>query len=406
LSVFSEFTPLAQQYNAINLGQGFPDYNAPQFVIEAAQKALSNNFNQYTRSYGHLRLTKALKEHFSSKFERDLNHISDIAITIGATEGIFATMQALINPGEEVIVIEPFYDSYIPSITMAGGIVKYVSLKPSDSTGKETSASTWKLNIRELINAITSKTKLIIINNPSNIPGKVFTRSELLEIADVIKKYNLLVLSDEVYEAMVYKNFEHTRIATLPDMWDRTITLGSAGKSFSVTGFKVGWAIGPAQLINAIFSVRQYVSFCVSTPLQEAIAIGFEESETRNYFTELKSFFEDKKQKLLQGIIETEILKPVEPNGSYFFLANFSNVSESLYISPENQNGVTDAKDYQFCRWLTREIGVAAIPISPFYSSSKRLPGDYIRFCFCKRDEVLEEGIKRLKVLQKLASKS
>jgi len=306
-----------------------------------------------------------------------------------------------------VIVIEPFYDSYIPSITMAGGIVKYVSLKPSDSTGKETSASTWKLNIRELINAITSKTKLIIINNPSNIPGKVFTRSELLEIADVIKKkYNLLVLSDEVYEAMVYKNFEHTRIATLPDMWDRTITLGSAGKSFSVTGFKVGWAIGPAQLINAIFSVRQYVSFCVSTPLQEAIAIGFEESETRNYFTELKSFFEDKKQKLLQGIIETEILKPVEPNGSYFFLANFSNVSESLYISPENQNGVTDAKDYQFCRWLTREIGVAAIPISPFYSSSKRLPGDYIRFCFCKRDEVLEEGIKRLKVLQKLASKS
>lgn len=391
-TVFAEFTALANEHDAVNLGQGFPDFPAPDFIKEAAQEAIAQDLNQYTRSAGHLRLVKALADVYSPLFGRNLNALDEIVVTSGATEAIFATIQALVDPGDEVILIEPFYDSYPASVIMAGGTPVYVPLRPSGGANHSTQ---WVVDMDELAAAFTPRTRLLILNTPHNPVGKVFRRQELMAIADLVKKQDVLLLSDEVYEWMVYDQAQHVRIATLPGMWERTITLGSAGKTFSVTGWKVGWAIAPPPIARAIFMAHQWIPFTVPTPLQEAVAIAFEVAEERNYFNWLGKMYQAKRDKLLAALLETG-LTPTVPEGSYFILVDGTPLDAHL---PNHVQGDDEPRDFAVCRWLTSEIGVAAIPPTAFYSPNhKHLAEHLVRFCFCKTDAVLDEGSRRLTV--------
>jgi kynurenine---oxoglutarate transaminase / cysteine-S-conjugate beta-lyase / glutamine---phenylpyruvate transaminase len=400
-SVFGEFTVLAQKHDAVNLGQGFPNFSAPDFVKDAACAAIQAELNQYARSAGHPRLVNALAQVYSSLFQRELNPMTEIVTTVGATEGIFATIQALIDPGDEVILIEPFYDSYPASVHMAGGVPVYVPLRPvPDAGGRVDSAQQWQLDMEELAAAFGPRTKLLLLNTPHNPVGKVFTRAELEEIATLVQQYDAYVLSDEVYEWMVYpgpiaansepaKPVQHARIATVPGMWDRTITLGSAGKTFSVTGWKVGWAIAPERLAHAIFMAHQWIPFAVPTPQQEAVGAALEQVAQRDYFTWLSSMYQDKRDRLLTVLRECG-LRPVCPDGSYFILFDTSNLD--VPVEAETP------RDFSVARWFAAHVGVAAIPPSPFYSPPHRhLTDNLARFCFCKTDEMLDEAAHRLR---------
>jgi aspartate/methionine/tyrosine aminotransferase len=388
-TVFAEFTALANEHQAVNLGQGFPNFPAPDFVKDAARNAIAADLNQYARGGGHPRLVNAVADVYGPLFGRELDPMTNVLITVGATEGIFATIQALVDPGDEVILIEPFYDSYPATVIMAGGTPVYVPLR---FAADATSAGEWTLDMDELAAAFSPRTRLIILNTPHNPVGKVFTRGELMQIAALVQKYDALVLSDEVYEWMVYpevgRAVAHVRMATLPGMWERTITLGSAGKTFSVTGWKVGWAIGPAALIRAAGLAHQWIPFAVATPLQEAVAIGLEQSQERGYFAWLAAMYQAKRDKLLRGLEQVR-LTPMRPDGSYFILVDTRGLDVPV---PDGM-----ARDIAVCRWLTTEVGVAAIPPSAFYSDGhKHLVENLARFTFCKTDEMLDQAVQRL----------
>lgn len=388
-SVFAEFTVLANQHNAVNLGQGFPNFAAPDFVKEAARQAIDADLNQYARSMGHPRLVNALAQVYSPLFGRDLDPMQEIVITVGATEGIFVTLQALVEPGDEVILIEPFYDSYPASVIMAGGTPVYVPLRPAPGR-----AADWTLDMDELAAAFSPRTRLLILNTPQNPVGKVFTRGELEQIAALVQAHDVYVLSDEVYEWMVYPDdeaqpaVEHVRIATLPGMWDRTLTLGSAGKTFSVTGWKVGWAIGPAALARSLIAAHQWISFAVATPLQDAVGAAMEQAADRDYFNWLSAMYRAKRDKLLAAL-DGAGLSPVRPDGSYFILVDTAHLDVPV---PDGMR-----RDVAVARWFTTHVGVAAIPPSPFYSPAhQHLTDPYARFCFCKTDDLLDEAARRL----------
>lgn len=388
-TVFAEYTALAIQHNAVNLGQGFPNFPAPDFVKSAAQQAVAADLNQYARSAGHGRLVNALAAVYGPLFGRELDPQREIVVTVGATEGIFATVQALVEPGDEVVLIEPFYDSYAPSVIMAGGTPVYVPLRPKANAA---TAADWVLDLAELEAAFTPRTRLLIINTPQNPLGKVLSRTELSQIAALVQKHDIIVLSDEVYEWMTYSDpgqpVEHTRIATLPGMWERTVTLGSAGKTFSVTGWKIGWAITSERLAHAIFMAHQWIPFAVATPLQEAVATALEVAGEHDYFNWLGQMYKGKRDFLLNTLRRVG-LKPLTPQGSYFILVDTSHLDVSIEVGSR--------RDQSVCRWFTREVGVAAIPPSPFYSPAHQyLTDNLARFCFCKTDETLAEAALRL----------
>ncbi|RIK47636.1 MAG: aminotransferase [Chloroflexi bacterium] len=388
-TVFTEFTALALQHNAVNLGQGFPNFPAPDFVKEAAQQAIAADLNQYARAAGHPRLVRALAAVYAPLFDRELDPLTEIVVTVGATEGIFATIQALVEPGDEVILIEPFYDSYPASVIMAGGKPVYVPLRPRPNA---VSANDWVLDMDEVRAALSPRTRLLILNTPQNPVGKVFTRDELVQIAEIAQEHNLLVLSDEVYEWMVYvdpaRKVAHERIAALPGMWERTITLGSAGKTFSVTGWKIGWAIAPRHLAAAIFAAHQWIPFAVSTPMQEAVAVAMEQVYERDYFNWLSQMYQAKRDRLM-AVLQDVNLRPISPDGSYFIIVHTD------HLDVPTEPGLR--RDVSLCRWFTREVGVAAIPPSPFYSAEHAyLTDNLARFCFCKTDEMLDEAAERL----------
>lgn len=389
-TVFAEFTALAIQHNAVNLGQGFPNFAAPDFIKDAAKQAVGADLNQYARSMGHPRLVHALAQVYSPRFGRDLDPMQEIVVTVGATEGIFAVIQALVEPGDEVILIEPFYDSYPASVIMAGGTPVYVPLRAAPG-----SAAAWALDMEELEAAFSPRTRLLILNTPQNPVGKVFTRHELAQIAALVQSHDVYVLSDEVYEWMVYPDpqaqpaVEHVRIATLPGMWERTLTLGSAGKTFSVTGWKIGWAIAPAALARAVFMAHQWIPFAVATPLQEAVGAAMEQVAARDYFTWLSAMYRAKRDKLV-GVLAEVGLMPVRPDGSYFILVDTAHLD--VPVPP----GVR--RDVAVARWFAGHVGVAAIPPSPFYSPQHQsLTRDLARFCFCKTDDLLDEAARRFR---------
>ena len=282
-SVWVEYIQLALKYKPLNLGQGFPDFHAPENVTKAlAATATSDNplLNQYTRGFGHPRLVNVIAKLYSKLLNRNIDPNNEVLVTTGAYEALYATLQGHTTTGDEWIIIEPFFDCYVPMVKAAGGIPRFIALKPK-TTKQPLSSADWVFDRQELESLFNDKTKGIIINTPHNPVGKVFTLDELQFIANLAKKWNTLVVSDEVYEWIVYEPHKHIRIATLPDMYERTITIGSAGKTFSVTGWKIGWAYGPANLLYNLQIVHQNAVYTCSTPLQEAIAIGFEQELER-----------------------------------------------------------------------------------------------------------------------------
>jgi len=375
-TIFAEMTELAVAHGAVNLGQGFPNFPCPDFLKEADRKALYEDQNQYARSAGTPHLVTVLANELAGEFGRDLDPLREITVTTGATEGLFISAQAFLEPGDDVVLIEPFYDAYPADSVLCGATCVHVPLRP-DEQGK------WVFDAAEMEGAFTERTKLVFLNTPQNPTGKVFSRPELEQIAALSIRHDTIVVSDEVYDRMVFDGLEHIRIASLPGMWERTVTLGSAGKTFSVTGWKIGWAVAPPALSDALRKVHQWVPYAVTTPLQEAVACALEQAGPRDYYADLQQTYQTKRDFLVRALEESGFRAYV-PEGTYFILADCS--SWGL------------ANDADFSRYLTTEVGVGAIPPSAFYSEPhKELARTLVRFCFCKTDETLSQAAEKLK---------
>jgi aspartate/methionine/tyrosine aminotransferase len=371
MSVFAEMSRLAVQHQAVNLGQGFPDFAGPDFVKDAAKRAIDADLNQYAVSHGHPRLRTAIATEFSARFNLDIDPDAHVTVASGATEVIFDAIQAFIGPGDELVAFEPFYDSYPTSTKMAGGTFRPIRLQPPD----------WSFDPDELRSAITDRTRVLLLNTPHNPTGKVFSRQELEFIADLAREHDLVVLSDEVYDRILYHDACHIPITTLPGMWERTLTINSTGKTFSMTGWKIGYAIGPANLSAAIRSVHQFVTFASATPFQEAMAEAIEQAEERSFYPQLAAEYDERRQALDDALSEAGIpALPIE--GSYFLMADISDTGF--------------ATDVEFCRWLVSNHGVAAVPPSAFYLDATTAPL-LARFCFAKKLETITEARERLR---------
>jgi len=383
----------------VNLGQGLPDFATPKCISDGLITTTKDNtvaLNQYTRSQGHPRLVKAIADIYGPLYKRELNPLTEVLNTVGAYEALYCIMMSMINEGDEVILIEPFFDCYAPMTRLAGGKPIGVPLRSKPGM---TSANEFYLDKEELEKAFNSKTKAIVVNTPHNPTGKLFSMEELEWLASLCKKHNVLYISDEVYEWMVYDGKEHIRMATLPGMWDRTITVCSAGKTFSITGWKVGWAIGPADLIASCATIHAQCLYTMATPLQEAIACAFEHelenfNKPNSYWKWLNDTLLDKRNRLAK-MIEGAGMIPIIPCGGYFMMVDVSPLKKEF---PDD--GTDDTYDMRFAKWLLKEKGLATIPVSPFHS--KELKGharNFIRFCFIKEDETLDAAEKILKAL-------
>jgi N-succinyldiaminopimelate aminotransferase len=376
-TVFVEINHLARQHNAVNLGQGAPDFDGPPEVLAAAVEAVNGALNQYAPGIGLPAARAAIAQHAERFYGQKLNAETDVLVTAGATEGIFAAILGLTDPGDEVIVFEPVYDTYVPNMVMAGVTPRYVPLRGDH----------WTFDPDELSRAFTSRTRAIIVNTPHNPTGKVYTRVELRAIADLCVKHNTVAITDEAYEHILYDDTVHARLATLPGMEDRTITISSLGKTFSVTGWKIGWAIGPSALVNAVNQAHQFIIYAVASPLQAAAATAL--NLPFSFFEQLQFDYQSRCDRLL-NVLEKIGFKVFRPAGSYFIMIDWRGVAPAH---------VKD--DFQFARWLTAEVGVACIPISPFYQQAdKHLGQHFARFAVCKRDETLAAAAERLSRLR------
>ncbi|MCP3142203.1 aminotransferase class I/II-fold pyridoxal phosphate-dependent enzyme [Pyxidicoccus xibeiensis] len=375
-TVFSEFSALAAKHGAVNLGQGFPDFDGPDAIKEAAQRAIRDGVNQYAISMGAKDLRLAISEHSARFYGQQVDPDTMVTVTSGATEAILDVMLGLVDPGDEVVAFEPYYDSYDANITFVGATPRYVPLRPPDEAHPE-----WWFDRDEVRAAFGPRTRLLILNSPHNPTGKVFTREELEFLAALCVEHDVKVLSDEVYEHIVFAPAKHVRPATLPALADRTATVSSAGKTFSLTGWKIGWVIAPPPLRDAVQRAHQFVTFATASPLQAAMAAALRLPDA--YFAELTATYTAKRERLLSGLREAG-LTAYAPQGSYFILADIAR-----YGFPD---------DIAFCRHLVSEVGVAAIPPSVFYGPEHRHLGQKLaRFAFCKTEGVLDEAVRRLR---------
>ncbi len=377
-TVFVEINNLARAHNAVNLGQGAPDFDGPPEVLAAAVEAVNGAMNQYAPGIGLPAVRAAIARHAERFYRQKLDPETDVLVTSGATEGMFAAILGLTDPGDEVIVFEPVYDTYVPNLVMAGVTPRYVPLR----------GETWTFDPGELARAFNSRTRAIIVNTPHNPTGKVFSPGELRAIAGLCVKHGAIAITDEVYEHILYDDAAHTRLATLPGMADRTVTLSSLGKTFSVTGWKVGWALGAAPLIRAVNQAHQFITYAVAAPLQAAAATALD--LPAQFFTNLRTSYQSRRDRLL-AVLNSAGFKVFTPQGSYFIIADWRGVAP-----PRVQD------DFQFARWLTAQVGVACIPASPFYQDSdKHLGRPFARFAVCKKDETLAAAAERLSRLGK-----
>nr|WP_055600197.1 pyridoxal phosphate-dependent aminotransferase [Streptomyces aureus] len=373
-TIFAEMSALAARTGAINLGQGFPDTDGPEEIREAAVRALRDGRgNQYPPGPGVPELRSAIADHQRDRYGLGFDPDTEVLVTAGATEAIAAALLALVEPGDEVIALEPYYDSYAACVAMAGGTRVPVTLRPHDGS--------YVLDLDELRAAVTDRTRLILLNTPHNPTGTVLTRAELTAVAELAVERDLLVVTDEVYEHLVFDDAEHLPIASLPGMRERTVTIGSAGKTFSFTGWKVGWITASPELTSAVRSAKQFLTYVSSGPFQYAIAEALRLPAT--YFDTLRTELSAKRDLLSEGLAQAGFAV-YKPAGTYFVTTD---------IRPL---GAEDG--FAFCRSLPERAGVVAIPNAVFYDH-REAGAPFVRFAFCKRTEVLEEAVSRLKRL-------
>ncbi len=381
-SIFSEMSALALEHNAINLSQGFPDFASPELVKRAAIDAIRADHNQYAPSPGLASLRRAVAATYARDYGLEADPLREVTITSGATEALFATIMATVDPGDEVIVFEPAYDAYVPDIIMAGGTPRFVRLRPPVDGNDRALAGpvTLTFNVAELRSAFNSRTRAIMVNTPHNPTGKVFSADELQYIAALCREHDVLAITDEVYDRLVFQG-QHLPIATLPGMWERTVTINSTGKTFSATGWKIGYAIAAAPLTEAIRRAHQFVTFATSTPFQEAMAVALDDAPRSGYYSALLDFYAERRALLVDILQEADMIV-TPPEGTYFVMAD---------VRPW---GFAD--DVSFCRHLMVELGVAAIPPSAFYADPASAPL-MARFCFAKELATLHAAADRLK---------
>lgn len=367
-SVFGEMTRLAKLHGAVNLSQGFPDFEAPAAIKDAACAAISRDQNQYSPPYGTPALCDAIARDFTRRYGVPVVADEQVTVCCGSTEAMMAVMLSSVDPGDEVIVFEPFYENYGPGAILSGATPKYVRLREPD----------WAFDPAELAAAFSNRTRAIVINSPNNPTGKVFTREELQVIANLCQKWDAIAISDEIYEHIIFDGRAHVPIASLPGMAERTVTTSGLSKTFSVTGWRVGWAIAPAALTGGIRKIHDFLTVAAPTPFQDAGAVALTMAD--QVYTQLAAAYQAKRD-LLLGILERQGITCYKPGGAYYLMAD---------VRPFGF-----ASDAEFAHYLIKDIGVATIPGSSFYIDPKTAP-QAVRFCFSKQDETLREAGRRL----------
>jgi len=377
-SVIREMTRLALRHGAVNLSQGFPDFAAPAEIKEAARQAISDDINQYAITWG----AKALRDAIVEKFERTqgirVDPEREITICCGSTEAMMSSMMAIINPGDEIVVFEPFYENYGPDAILSGARPRFVKLRTPD----------WSYDERELAAAFGPHTKAIILNTPNNPTGKVFTRSELEFIRDLCVKWNAYCITDEIYEHILYDGTEHISMVTIDGMRERTIVINGMSKTYSVTGWRVGWAIAPPEPTEAIRKVHDFLTVGAAAPLQQAGATALHMPQA--YYDKLAATYTEKRARLLK-ILESAGFTVYKPRGAYYIMTDISRLQ-----FPENDSRfVSGTRDVAFAKYLVQDIGVACVPGSSFYNDASD-GASQVRFTFCKKEETLAAGEAKL----------
>ena len=374
-TIFTEINQLANQHQAVNLGQGRPDFDGPGDIIAAAIQALNSDAaNQYAPSPGLPSLRQGVAKHAGIFYDLDVDPNAGVIVTAGATQGVFSAVMGLVDAGDEVIVIEPYYDSYVPNVIMAGAKPVFVSMHPPN----------WTFVEAELRAAFNRNTRALLLNTPNNPTGRVYTREELQLIAKLCIEYDVIVISDEVYEHLIFEGHQHIAIASLDGMFERTVTVGSAGKTFGMTGWKIGWVYGHPDLIAGVRRAHQFIVFATNHPTQAAVAYAF--TLGNSYYEEYQALYTHKRELVMQ-VIDAAGMSAIQPQGTYFIMGDFSRIYEG--------------NDVEFCKHLIEHIGVATIPPSAFFSPNhKHLAENHVRFAFCKSDETLERAAEQMTKLR------
>jgi len=367
-SVIREMTRLALEHGATNLAQGYPYFPAPSEVKEAAVRAIRGDINQYPITWGAREFRRAIAERFAHDTNLSIDPEREVTVCCGATEAMIASLLAILNPGDEIIVFEPFYENYGPDAIICGARTRYVSLTPPD----------WTFDPQELAAAFNERTRALILNTPNNPTGKVFTLAELECIAEQCRKWDTYAVTDEIYQFMVYDGFRHVSLATLPGMRERTITINGMSKTYAVTGWRVGYAIAPPPVADAIRKMHDFLTVAAAAPLQEAGITALRLPE--EYYRKLRNDYAARRDRLM-GSLERTGFRCFKPQGTYYVMTDIS--------------GFGFPNDVEFARYLLEEIGVAAVPGSSFYSHTS-LGAQQVRFAFCKSDATLDEAARRL----------
>src|SRR5579864_368885 len=381
-SVIREMTRLAMKHNAVNLSQGFPDFAAPEEIKEAARQAISDDINQYAITWGAKPLRDAVVEKFARTQHAAYDPEREITICCGSTEAMMSAMMAIINPGDEIVVFEPFYENYGPDAILSGATPRFVKMRPPADEN-----SFWSYDERELAAAFGPHTKAIILNTPNNPTGKVFTRAELEFIRDLCVRWNAFCITDEIYEHILYDGAEHISMARIEGMRERTIVINGMSKTYSVTGWRVGWAIAPPEATQAIRKVHDFLTVGAAAPLQQAGASALKSPQS--YYEKLAKDYTVRRERLLK-ILASAGFNVYKPRGAYYIMTDISR-----FPDPDARLYPADTKDVRFAKYLVQEIGVAVVPGSSFYNDA-RDGASQVRFTFCKKEETLAAAEKRL----------